>query len=343
MKPLYPLALLYEGLVRFRNRLYGAGMRPVVRLKHPVISIGNLTMGGTGKTPTVIELGRILQNSGLKISVLSRGYRGKHRGGPLLVSDGQQILTNARTAGDEALVIARNLPKALVVVARDRGEGGKWLENRFAVEVHLLDDGFQHLKLHRDLNLLLIDVSNPFAGGMPPLGHLREPLEAIRRADCVILTRTERGHHYDDLIHQLRQYQPEVPFFQASQEIVSGRDLGQTLSFPIENLNGKNMIAFAGIANPSQFFSLLRRSDLRLMDTLSFPDHHEYKKADLERIKTSCREKGVDVCITTEKDAEKLEPGEFEPLRVVSSKVVFEFNDLEAVRKLMLNRVGVLT
>ena len=240
-------------------------------------------------------------------------------------------------------MIARNLPEALVVVARDRAEGGKWLENHLSLDVHILDDGFQHLKLHRDFNLLLIDVSNPVAGGMPPMGRLREPLESIRRADCVILTRTEPGHHYQDLIHQLSQYHPDVPFFQASQEIVSGRNLGQAGSFAIENLNGKNMIAFAGIANPSQFFSTLRKLDLRLVDTLAFPDHHEYKKADLERIKTSCRERGVDVCITTEKDAEKLEPAEFEQISVVIAKVAFEFDDLEAMRKLMLDKVGVFT
>ena len=185
------VATTYEQAVRLRNRGYEAGWFRVQRLNRPVISIGNLTLGGTGKTPTVIALGKMLQGAGYSVSVLLRGYKGRHRGGPLLVSDGRRIRSESALAGDEALVIARNLPGALVTVGKDRARAGRWIESRRPVDLHLLDDGFQHRKLHRCLDLVLVDVTNPFGGGqVVPAGQLREPLEALRRADAVILTRT---------------------------------------------------------------------------------------------------------------------------------------------------------
>ena len=192
MNLLSPIAALYGAVVRLRGWGYAAGVFRVARLQSPVISVGNLTMGGTGKTPTTIALGKRLLDSGHRVAILSRGYKGEHSGGPLLVSDGQCIHTTAKEAGDEALVIARNLPRALVAVARKRAQAGAWLEKHFGVDVHLLDDGFQHLQLHRDLNLLVVDATNPFGGGLPPRGRLREPLDAIRRADAVFSPEPKR-------------------------------------------------------------------------------------------------------------------------------------------------------
>ena len=210
----------YEQVVRLRNRGYDAGWLEVQRLERPVISVGNLTLGGTGKTPTVIALGKMLQAAGHSVSVLLRGYKGRHRGGPLPVSDGRRIRSDSGLAGDEALVIARNLPGARVTVGKDRAGAGRWIESREAVDLHLLDDGFQHRQLHRCLDLVLVDVTNPFGGGrMVPSGQLREPLEALRRADAVILTRTRTGEDYDTLTRELRRFKPELPCFLSTQTI----------------------------------------------------------------------------------------------------------------------------
>ncbi|MCI0420420.1 MAG: tetraacyldisaccharide 4'-kinase [Acidobacteria bacterium] len=341
MNVLSPIGALYEVAVRLRCWSYSAGILRTARLQSPVVSIGNLTMGGTGKTPATIAFGKLLLDSGHRVAILSRGYKGQHRGGPLLVSDGQRILTTASEAGDEALVIARNLPRALVAVFRERAEAGAWVEKHFGVDVHLLDDGFQHLQLHRDLNLLVIDVTNPFGGGLPPMGRLREPLDAIRRADAVILSRAEPGCAYAELISQVRRYKPHIPCFLARQELVSLRRLGEEKDLPLETLGRPGSVAFAGIANPAQFFNSLREAGIEIVKSFSFPDHHNYRSHDSQRLVRECQDLNVNAMITTEKDAEKLSPAEFLPREVFAARVAFEFDDLERLSKLLSDVAGV--
>ena len=343
MRLLFPVAKLYETGVRLRNALYSSGLLRIEQLRQPVISVGNLTMGGTGKTPTVIALGQLLQASGYSVSVLLKGYKGQNPGNPLLVSDGKTLLTSSRIAGDEALVIARNLPGALVVVGKDRAQAGAWVESRFSVDAHLLDDGFQHLKLYRDLNLLLVDVTNPFGGGsLPPLGRLREPLQGIGRADAVILTRTEPDRNYQDLIRLVQHYKPGVPCLLARQRFVSSVTINQKESFSIASLKGTSALAFAGIANPFQFFDCLQNWGVRLSYKMSFPDHHRYTTRDLNRIKEKCLERGMETVVTTEKDAENFEANRLDPLQVVVVKMAFEFDDPEKLRRLLLDKMRVL-
>ena len=322
------VATTYEQAVRLRNRGYEAGWFRVQRLNRPVISIGNLTLGGTGKTPTVIALGRMLQGAGYSVSVLLRGYKGRHRGGPLLVSDGRRIRSESALAGDEALVIARNLPGVLVTVGKDRARAGRWIESRRPVDLHLLDDGFQHRKLHRCLDLVLVDVTNPFGGGqVVPAGQLREPLEALRRADAVILTRTRPGQAYDHLTRKIRGFKPGLPCFRSTQSLepAAGKTAGEErVETP---LAGCRALAFAGLANPEQFFDSLRQQGVELVQTLPFGDHHRYSARELTAIGRRCRELGVDTAITTEKDAENLPPASLHPqaLRVLIARVSFEF------------------
>ena len=322
------LATTYEQAVRLRNRGYEAGWFRVQRLDRPVISIGNLTLGGTGKTPTVIALGRMLQGAGYSVSVLLRGYKGRHRGGPLLVSDGRRILSQSALAGDEALVIARNLPGALVTIGKDRAKAGRWIESRRPVDLHLLDDGFQHRKLHRCLDLVLVDVTNPFGGGqVVPAGQLREPLKALRRADAVILTRTRPGQDYDHLTRKIRGFKPGLPCIRSTQtlESVAGKTAGgERVEAP---LAGCRALAFAGLANPEQFFDSLRRQGVELVQTLPFGDHHRYSARELSAIGRRCRELQADTAITTEKDAENLPPASLHPpaLQVLIARVSFQF------------------
>lgn len=343
MRLLFPIAKLYETGVRLRNGLYSSGLLQVKRLRQPVISVGNLTMGGTGKTPTVIALGQLLQASGCCVSVLLRGYKGRNQDGPLLVSDGKRVLTSSGIAGDEALVIAKNLPGALVVVAKDRAQAGAWVESRFSVGAHLLDDGFQHLKIYRDLNLLLVDVTNPFGGGnVPPAGRLREPLQAISRADAVILTRVQTGHNYQDLIGLVQRYKPGVPCLLARQQFVSAATINPEESFSIGNLIGASALAFAGLGNPFQFFDSLQNWGVRLSYKMSFPDHHRYTHRDLNRIREKCLGRGIDTVVTTEKDAENFQANQLDPLRVVVVKTAFEFEDVEELRRLLRDKMRVL-
>jgi tetraacyldisaccharide 4'-kinase len=341
---LSPAANLYEAGVRLRNWLYSNGLFRVHQLKQPVISVGNLTMGGTGKTPTVIALGQLLQRAGYLVSVLLRGYKGLNRGRPLLVSNGRTILTDSRMAGDEALVIAKNLPTALVAVAKNRAQAGAWVESHFPVDVHLLDDGFQHRKVHRNLDLVMIDVTNPFDGGkLPPLGKLREPLEGLSRSDAVILSRTQIGQAYPFIIDTIRSHNSGIPCFLSRQRFASATIFHQGQAVTVRNLQNTRALAFAGIANTRQFFKSLKEWGVGLVDMLSFPDHHRYRPEDLDRIKERCLELGIDTVVTTEKDLENFEACRFDPLRVVVVKVGFEFDDLEGLRKILLDKVGVLT
>ena len=342
MMPLRLVSAAYEQVVRLRNRGYDAGWLEVQRLERPVISVGNLTLGGTGKTPTVIALGKMLQAAGYSVSVLLRGYKGGHRGGPLPVSDGHSIRSDSGLAGDEALVIARNLPRARVTVGKDRAGAGRWIESRSAVDLHLLDDGFQHRRLHRCLDLVLVDVTNPFGGGRTvPSGQLREPPAALRRADAVILTRTRAGEDYDPLIRELRRFKPELPCFLSTQTVEPvGRGTGgeKRVETP---LAGCRALAFAGLANPRQFFDSLRRQGVEVVRTLPFSDHHRYSARELSAIGERCRELRVDTAITTEKDAENLPPASLRPpaLRVLIARVSFEFPG-DGLRNLLLQAVG---
>ena len=340
--PLRLVSAAYEQVVGLRNRAYDAGRLKVQRLERPVISVGNLTLGGTGKTPTVIALGQMLQGAGYSVSVLLRGYKGRHRGGPLPVSDGRRIRTDSKLAGDEALVIARNLPGALVTVGKDRARAGRWIESQGAADLHLLDDGFQHRRLHRCLDLVLVDVTNPFGGGrMVPWGQLREPPEALRRADAVILTRTRPGQDYDPLTRELRRFNPELPCFLSTQTVEPVARRTAREERVEAALAGCRALAFAGLANPNQFFDSLRQQGVELVQTLPFGDHHRYSTRELSAIGARCRELRLDTAITTEKDAENLPPASLHPqaLRVLIARVSFEFAG-DGLRELLLRTLS---
>jgi tetraacyldisaccharide 4'-kinase len=390
---LRPVAAVYEGVVRLRWQCYASGLFRVSRLRHPVISIGNLTMGGTGKTPITIALARLLQDSGHRVAILLRGHGGRHRGKPLLVSDGQRVLCTAKVAGDEALVLAENLPRVIVAVAKNRAKAGAWIEQRFEVDVHLLDDGFQHLKLHRDLNLLLIDAANPFGGGLPPLGRLREPPQAITRADAVVLTQAESNADTHLLMEEVQKFKLDIPCFIGRRRLASARLLvaplrpigvaaerelecsrsakgdfkgvktpradglcatpslvrrenelsEESAGVSIGSLRESKALAFAGIANPCQFFGMLRQNGIQFRDSIGFYDHHDYTKADYQRLKARCQSLSADTLITTEKDAVKLDPIALWPLKVVVVKITFEVDNLEGLGRMLSTTVGPLT
>ena len=335
-----PIRWIYFALVRIRSWLYANHVLTTYRLQQPVVCIGNLTMGGTGKTPTVIAIGHLLHKAGCRISVILRGYKGHHQGTVLLVADGKKSLTTVQEAGDEALVIAQNLPQAIIAISKDRWKCGSWLERNFSIDLHLLDDGYQHLRLFRNFNLLLIDVTNPWGDTSLPGGLLREPLSGIQRADAVLLTRTKPGEHYPELMQIIKMHRFDLPIFYSRQKIWAVDSMRRKDFTPMEKLKDTPLLAFAGIGQPNQFFSLLQESEFRIHECYPFKDHHRYTSGDILKLKSRCQSIGIKAMITTEKDAGKLNVQDFEPFQVLVAKLEFEFDNPDQLLELIRNKTG---
>jgi tetraacyldisaccharide 4'-kinase len=336
----FPISCLYAACIHLRWGFYSSKLIRAHRLSKPVVCVGNLSMGGTGKTPTVIAIGGWLAEAGQTVSVLTRGYKGNHSGGPFLVSDGSQILATAESAGDEPLVIARNLPGALVTVGKNRYAAGCIVETQYPVDVHLLDDGFQHLKLCRSFNLLLIDVTNPWADGLPPMGRRREPLKALRRADAVLLTRCQQGREYEDILRIVRKYHPQVQVFHSRQRLAELVQYPGGAAFPVEQIVGKKVLALSGIGNPAQFQEMLLRQGALVSARMEFPDHHRYGPADYQQILRRCRDLNIDAIATTEKDSERLDHSKMSPVLLLVTKLTFTIEEKEKFMELLWRRIS---
>lgn len=290
-----------------RLLLYRGGLKRRHRSAARIISVGNLTAGGTGKTPMVILLSRELKQRGLQVAVVSRGYGGAGGGGLLVVSDGAEIRETYPRVGDEPLLLARKLPGVPVIIAADRRAGCEFAIAEFGAEAILLDDGFQHLQVERDLDLLLFDGANPFGYGyLLPRGLLREPLFAMRRADLLIITTPNPGGNFPELERVLKGY-ASVPILRAVYTPTGCTDLRSGETIPWERLQDRKVVAFSGIANPVGFEKTLRAAGIQPCQHLSFPDHHPYGPEDLGQIRRAMEEHGATMAFTTEKDAVRLE------------------------------------
>jgi tetraacyldisaccharide 4'-kinase len=302
------LSLPYELTARGRAAWYRWGWLATKRLPIRVISIGNLTVGGTGKTPMVIWIAQQLVEQGRRVAVLSRGYRRKSGEAHLLVSDGHQLLANPIEAGDEPFLIARRCPRAIVAVGSDRYELGRWLLDRVQVDDIILDDGFQHLSLWRDLNLLLMDATDVDGlRGLFPFGRLREPLSAATRASILIVTRASEGSRAqivtglveDALGHRIVPI--EVDF--APERLIN---IVRGVEMEAAAAKEKTAVAVSAVGNPASFERLLRELGLRVGHHLTFRDHHAYRAVDVEAVQGRADACRADLIVTTEKDACKL-------------------------------------
>ncbi len=292
-----PLTGLYGGISAFRNALYDRGVLASRRLQRPVISVGNLSVGGAGKTPFVIALGQLLQDRGIKCDVLSRGYRRKTRG-VLIVEPGG----NAADFGDEPLLIARRLGVP-VIVGESRYQAGRLAEKKFEQQIHILDDGFQHRSLARDFDIVLM-TADDFADRLLPSGRLREPLSSLERADAVVVP------------HQLKLDHPALKHklvWRIERDIF----LPEPFAAPV---------AFCGIARPEQFFAQVRAAGITPAAELSFGDHPAYDRNDVQRLIQLRTKLGSDGFLTTEKDAINLGPlqSSLTPLKVVVLKLTLD-------------------
>jgi tetraacyldisaccharide 4'-kinase len=291
---------LYGAIAWQRRQWYARDATRVRTLCRPVISVGNLRVGGSGKTPVVAHLARLLMAAGERPSILSRGYaRRVARDGVTVVSDGRQILADIDRAGDEPLMLARMLPEVPVLVGPDRHLSGRFGEERLDVTVHLLDDGFQHVALFRDVDLLLADAAD-LTDRVLPAGRLREPISAARAADAV-LTIEASGERIEELRGALG-----VPtIFHLRRELGAVRWMSDTAV--LQPSPDAPILAVAGIARPQRFFDDLTAAGWHLAGALSFRDHHRYVAADVDRIARAARQARAELIVTTEKDAVRFE------------------------------------
>ena len=301
---LRPLSLVWAGAARARNFFFDHGLIRIHRVPAPVVSFGNITVGGTGKTPLAIHLSRRLIEEGLRPVVLSRGY-GSNGRGTRIVSDGAAILLGPVEAGDEPVLIARSVPGLPVVVDPDRVRGAREAILRFAPSVLLLDDGFQHRRLARDLDIVLLDAHDPFGRyALLPAGLLREPFSGLSRSDLFVLTHAPREEPLSTLTSVLRRFNDRAPILRASHvpagiESLSGPD-------PPPTLSEARVFGFCAIGNPEGFRSTLLDAGARISGFSAFRDHHRFGPGEIASIAAEARDAGAEYVVTTQKDAIRL-------------------------------------
>ena len=288
--------------VKLRGEAYRRGWLETRRLQRPVISVGNLSVGGTGKTPLVILLAQILLAAGWRPCILTRGY-GRRRGQGLIAMDPDAgLVFDPRVVGDEPALLAQTLPKVPVIVGADRFRAGLIAERDFRAGVHLLDDGYQHLAVARDLDIVMLDAARPLAELAPlPAGRLREPFAAIQRAHWVILTRTEVGDP-GPLQTRVRAENPRARVFHSATKLAGLVKARGGAPVSPETVLQKPVAAFCGIGNPTAFFADLRRWGFRLAAERVFADHHVYRLHELENFSAFARSAGAEALLTTQKD-----------------------------------------
>ncbi len=308
-KALSPLSWPYQFFMKARRNSYLYGKRRQIHLGVPVVSVGNLSMGGTGKSPTVIWLANLFERMGKRVVVLSRGYKSELENSKGLLQGEQRFRPGPLEYGDEPALIAKKAPKAAVIVGKDRVENFFTYAPQLQPDVVLLDDGLQHLRIFRDCEIVLFDARSQGRKLIPlPIGTLREPLQTLRYADFIFLSRADLATEQQkkELRQKLAPYTSYgvslVDMTYRPTELIS---LDGQKVLKISDLKEKRVIAFAGLASPSAFFETLKNLGAILVDTQTFPDHHKYQENELKRLYESS-EKEKAILITTEKDAEKM-------------------------------------
>ena len=288
---------------------YHLGIRKRHHLPCPVLCIGNLTTGGTGKTPMTQAVCRLLHSAGKRVVILSRGYGGANEYGCAIVSDGERLLLTAPESGDEAYLLASTLPGIPVIVGKDRRVTGKLAWERFHPDVIVLDDGMQFWQLHRDLDIVLLNACEPFDNGWTfPRGLLREPPSHLRRAGIVMLTNAQRAgtEQVASVQKQVAKLAPGVPVFAADLTPTGLRALTGKIEYPLAWLQGQKVAALSALGNPAAFEAMLETLGADLLTRFRYRDHQLITDAELERVCQDAQTAGVDAIITTEKDAVKL-------------------------------------
>lgn len=318
------LSYLFSGIAQARLWLYRKRILHDQPLGCLVVVVGNLTVGGTGKTPVVEKFARALRDRGRRVAILSRGYRSKSapmwkkwwyrlshtdEPPPRIVSDGHRVLLDSEQAGDEPYMLARNLPGVFVIVDKNRVKAGTYAIKKFGCDTLILDDGFQYLPLKGRLNLLLVDKTNPFGNGhLLPRGILREPIKHLKRASYVFLTKSD-GVRDLELEELIQKHNPGVDIIECAHRPQFLQRFGTDERQPLEWLNGKKVGAFSGIAVPESFEKFVRDLGGHIAFTRRFLDHYRFTSEDFVAIFTEGIEQKVEFIVTTEKDAVRLPDG----------------------------------
>ena len=374
-------AKLYEIAVRLRVAAYETEYRKQKRLRAVVISIGNISLGGTGKTPMVEYIARYIKSEDHSVAILTRGYARESSGmrvlnDPRRLHDPRRLpntdkrgLTDAdergslenlaggsngngvalqpseaanvnshREYGDEPLMLARALPDVPVIINKNRYEGGLWAERELGAEVLVLDDAYQHLGLARDLNILLLDATDPFGGfEMVPFGRLREPLYGIKRADAVIITRANRPFDQGQTGAIIKYFcGDKVPVMYVYSSITHLRHLETGEVYEAKQFEGWNAAVMCGIGNPHAFSDDILQLGMNIVSENFFSDHHAFTQEDMERVTRAAREAGADAIVTTEKDAVRLEAIKCGDVPVYSAQLEIQSEDEVRLKSLLL-------
>ena len=313
------LSYLYGFGARVNLWLYEAGFLSRRKLNCCVISIGNITVGGTGKTPTAQRVAKMIKNLGYRVVILNRGYR-SHWDKPLgVVSDGRKIFMTSYEAGDEAYLMAKMMPGVPVVIGKNRDVTGSYAVEKLNAEVIIMDDGYQHWQLERDLDIVLVDTLNLFGNGnLLPRGILREPLSHLNRADLFLFTKSDQSSQLtrSSLTENIRQYNTKAPIVESihhAKEFVEIADWYKGIQqnpLPLEELKGKRVMVFSAIGNPSSFEQNVSGCGLDIVEAIRYPDHHDYGMLEMQYIGERASKLKADALITTGKDAVKI-PTEF--------------------------------
>jgi tetraacyldisaccharide 4'-kinase len=296
-------ACLYDKVVTLRNLLFDRGVLRIHRFNCPVISVGNLTMGGTGKTPMVVWLASLFSKEGYRVGIVSRGYGGVESGRVIVVSDGENILAEQAISGDEPLMLARRLQGIPVLCSSKRAEAAKAAIEKFKCNALILDDGFQHRYVARDLDIVMLDSRNPFGSGRVfPRGTMREKAAALARAQVLVLSRFDQSEDAEKNCHKLRRQWPGKTVVTATHRpvrIFSAVDHGER---PLTSLTELRLAAFAGIARPNDFFQSVDNLGARLVYTAAFPDHYPLTSELLASLVREASNFSPELWLTTEKD-----------------------------------------
>ena len=328
------LSLVFGAVVAVRALLFRAGVLRRYPLGIQVISIGNVTAGGTGKTPVTEIFARTLAAEGRRVAILSRGYRRKEAplwmrlftqvvSKPLVVSDGRRILLDAATGGDEPYMLASNLPGVAVVVDRDRVKAGRYAIKRLGCDTLILDDGFQYQRLRHSVEVVLVDSTNPFGNGnLLPRGILREPARHLKRADIVFLTKC-RGD-VSAVREEVRRLNPTAEIVECNHVPKSLRDVWSCEELPLSWLEGRTACTLSGIASPRGFEDSLRRLGAKVVWCERYADHHRYDASEVLYALNRTADMGADALVTTEKDAVRFPRFEATPVRCLYLRIAIE-------------------
>ena len=328
------ISFVFAAVVSLRYALYRTGVLRRFPLGVQVISIGNVTAGGTGKTPVTEIFARTLAEEGRKVAILSRGYRRKEAPWwrrmftqvitpPLVVSDGRRVLLDAATGGDEPYMLASNLPGVAVVVDRNRVKAGRYAVKRFGCDTLILDDGFQYQKLKHSIDVLLVDATNPFGNGnMLPRGILREPARHLKRADIIFLTKC-RGD-VSAVREEIRRYNKTADIVECNHSPRVLKDVWSREEYPLSWLQGKTLCTLSGIASPKGFENSLRHLGSKVVWCERYADHHRYDSSEVLYALNRTADMGADALVTTEKDAVRFPRFETSPVKCLYLRIAIE-------------------